>query len=179
MLMRLLSVLLFFNKNFMTTVTTTLYPRVYVPAAWTNYSSLVKCEILAHEYVHLKDRENFKLLFEYAYLFPQILSLLSIGAFWNFSFIWFSLFLLPFPAPGRAWLEFRGYRMSMAAYYWLTGKTYNVDFMGEIFAGPSYYFMFPFRALVNRWSREELNKIKNYDILSKELWEINDVFRNV
>ena len=114
-LMRVLSFVLFFNKVFMTRYITTIYPKVYVPELpWAPDKPLGRLSILAHEYVHLKDRQRLGLLFNILYLSPQIFALLSLGAIWNMWWLLALLFLLPLPSPGRAWLEMRGYRMTMA-----------------------------------------------------------------
>lgn len=188
-LMKLLSVVLFFNRKFMTNYVTTMYPVVYVPDWWGINKARQKAEIeiLAHEYVHLYDRKKMWWLFNLLYLSPQIFSLLAIGAFWNISFLWCLLFLLPWPSPGRAWLEFRGYRMSLAMMYWMRikGKLENVDkrctfienyditwVVGQ-FTGPAYYFMFPFKDYLGKKFRQTLEDIKD-DNLSPELLKMKD-----
>ena len=189
--MRLLSIILFFNKRFMTSYVTTIYPVVYVPDWWGFHKTRQKAEIeiLAHEYVHLCDRKRMKWLFNLIYLSPQIFSFLAIGAFWNISFLWCLLFLLPWPSPGRAWLEFRGYKMSLAIKYWIAihnstkkeetrctfFENYDITWVVDQFTKSNYYFMLPFRKFLNRKFRESLREIAK-DNLSDELREVKEVF---
>ena len=72
-LMRALSYLLFFNKGFMNRYVTTLYPVVYVPDWWGKYKNMSFSElaIIAHEYVHLRDRRRFGWIFNLLYHYPQ------------------------------------------------------------------------------------------------------------
>ena len=153
LLMRLLSKLLFFNKTFSTGYVTTLYPKVYVPELpWREKDHVAAIATLAHEYVHLKDRKGMWLFFNFLYLFPQNLAAFALlGAFGN-SPLWYLclLFLLPVPSPTRAWLEFRGYRMTLAvwAFYLkesLDTSRYVNSIVDRSFSGPAYYWMFPFR----------------------------------
>ena len=189
LLMRLLSFILFFNKGFMTTYVTTVYPAMYVPDWWGFQKSRekVEIEILAHEYVHLYDRKRMWWLFNILYLSPQIFSLFAIGALWNLSFLWFLLCLLPWPSPGRAWLEFRGYRMSFAAIYWMRiaenpeikEKHYtflencDITLVIKQITGSAYYFMFPFKRFAERKFRQALIDIRD-DKLSPELLNIKN-----
>ena len=189
LLMRLLSFVLFFNKDFMTAYVTTIYPTIYVPDWWGFQKNREReeIEILAHEYVHLYDRKHMWWLFNILYLSPQIFSLLAFGAFWNLSYLWFLLCLLPWPSPGRAWLEFRGYRMSLAMFYWNILKEdpenkekyytfleyYDITWIVQQFTGPAYYFMFPFKGYVERKFRRSLMAIRD-NKLSPELLKIKN-----
>lgn len=190
LLMRVLSLLLFFNKRFMDSYVTTVYPRIYVPSWWgkSKHRWKAEMEILAHEYVHLRDRKKLGWAFNLLYLSPQIFSLLAIGAVWNLWFLLALVFLLPWPSPGRAWLEFRGYRMSLAIKYWTLVERkvneeklytfvekYDITWVVDQFTKSSYYFMFPFRKYLNRKFRESLREIAK-DNLSDELREIKEVF---
>jgi len=152
-LLRVLSKLLFFNKKFLTGYVTTLYPKVYVPELpWRAKDHVAAMATLAHEYVHLKDRKRMWLFFNFLYLFPQNLAPFALlGAFGN-SPLWylFLLFLLPIPSPTRAWLEFRGYRMTLAVWaHFLQDKLDTGRFVNSIvdrnFASSAYYWMFPFK----------------------------------
>ena len=74
---------------------------------------LGRLSTVAHEGVHVYDENRLKLLYHLMYFFPQILIvpfiLLAIfhSLFWLFGL----LALLPLPAPGRYYLELRGYRV--------------------------------------------------------------------
>ena len=168
-LMRALSNLLFFNKGFMSRYITTIYPVMYVPGWWGKYKnmSLVELGIIAHEYVHLHDRKRLGWLFNILYLSPQVFSLLAFGAFWNLWFLMALLFLLPWPSPGRAWLEFRGYRMSIAFHYWAKKEKCDLDMIVEEFTNSNYYYMFPFKKLLIKKFNKEYDKIVAENLTSE------------
>ena len=174
-MMRFLDNVLFFVKGFMTSFTTTSYPKIYVPSMtrWdTNHTNTIS--VLAHEYVHLKDRKRLGWFFNFLYLSPQILSVFALLAPLNLWFLLFLLFLLPVPSPGRAWAEVRGYRMTIAAYYWLVAGKYNLDHVVGHFVGPNYYWMWPFKKYVRNLFEKEYENIQN-DILTPELREFKKV----
>ena len=181
-LMRLLSKLLFFNKTFSTGYVTTLYPKVYVPELpWREKDHVAAIATLAHEYVHLKDRKRMWLFFNFLYLFPQNLGTFALlGAFGN-SPLWYLclLFLLPIPSPTRAWLEFRGYRMTLAVWAHFLGSNWRygrfVDSIVEKqFSGSAYYWMFPFdRYLVKKFY---INHAKRRNI--PEIREVLEILEN-
>ena len=173
--MKTLSKVLFFTPDFMTRFTTTFYPKVYIPSRlrWeaNNFSSI---KTLAHEYVHLSDRKKLNLLFNFLYLSPQILAIFAFLCPMNLWFLLFLLCLLPIPSLGRAWAEFRGYRMSMAVYYWLTGERYSAAFTTHQFVSSNYYWMFPFRGFLTEAFDKEYKKIV-FDDLAPELREIKNL----
>ena len=157
-LIKFVSKLLFFNKRFLTGYVTTLYPKVYVPELpWREKDHVAAMATLAHEYVHLKDRKRMWLFFNFLYLFPQNLAPFALLGVFDNNPWWFLclLFLLPIPSPTRAWLEFRGYRMTLAVWaHFLEDKLDTGVFVNSIvdrnFAGPSYYWMFPFKRFLLR-----------------------------
>ena len=172
-LMKLLSVVLFFNKDFLTRYITTIYPRIYVPSLpWAPNRPNARISILAHEYVHLYDRKRLGWLFNVLYLSPQIFALLALGAFWNLWWLTALLFLLPLPSPGRAWLEYRGYRMTIAVNWWLTGAEPNTIWLQSKFTGPDYYWMFPFKKIVEGRILKAIENIKSGKNLPPEVFEI-------
>ena len=190
--MKLLSFFLFFNRGFMTQYVTTIYPKVYVPSWWgkeTKNKSL-EIEILAHEYIHLHDRQRLGVIFNIIYLSPQIFSLLAIGTIWNSWFLLALLFLLPWPSPGRAWLEFRGYKTSLLMKYWILsslspGKERIIwhyinnealEWTLDQFTGSNYYFMFPFRSFLRKRFINELKyATMDDDNLTDELKQLKEV----
>tara|TARA_Y100000296_G_C5137776_1_gene239193 strand:- start:438 stop:1103 length:666 start_codon:yes stop_codon:yes gene_type:complete len=179
-LMKLLSFLLFFNKSFMKDYVTTFYPKVYVPGAWKKQKFGkdrldVKMTVLAHEYVHLSDRKKMGWLFNILYLSPQIFALLAVGAFWDLRFLTALLFLLPLPSPGRAWLEYRGYCMSIAAHYWLTGSKYNIDYVVKQFTTGAYYWMFPFKSFLKKKFSVRFGEIVNEVNLTSEMKDVKNI----
>ena len=157
-LLRAISKLLFFNKKVLTGYVTTLYPKVYVPELpWREKDHVAAMATLAHEYVHLKDRKRMGLFFNFLYLFPQNLAPFALlGAFGNSPF-WFLclLFLLPIPSPTRAWLEFRGYRMTLAVWAHFLGRDWKpgkfiLSIVEKQYCSSSYYWMFPFEEYMIR-----------------------------
>lgn len=175
-LMKVLSVFLFFNKSFMTSYISVIYPRMYVPKLpWKENDHYSAILVLAHEWVHLSDRKRFGLLFDIGYLFPQCLAFLSLLA--PFLSVWWLLcllFLLPIPSPTRAWLEFRGYSMTMACKWWLTGNEINYYWIERQFVGQWYYFMWPFKGIVRKMLEKQMEKIKNDD-LSPEQRKVKEI----
>lgn len=174
-LMKLVGKLMFFNKKFMTGYITTFYPYVYVPTLpWRLDSHLPAISVLAHEWVHLHDRKRLGPVFNFLYASPQCLAPFALLAFWNLWFLLFLICLLPLPSPGRAWAEFRGYRMTIAAHYWLSGQKVDLKWIVDQFVGSSYYFMWPFRGWLMKKFQKEFDKIKNDD-LSPELRNIKNI----
>ena len=173
--MKFLSKLLFFTPDFMDRFITAIYPKVYIPSLqkWeaNNYYST---EILCHEYVHLSDRKRYGLLFNFLYLTPQLLAIVALLYPLSPWFLLFLVCLLPLPSPGRAWAELRGYRMSMAVRYWLTGDKIDIDFIVQQFTGRNYYWMLPAKKWVENWFQTEYGKIIN-DELTPELREVKNL----
>jgi len=170
---KIIGVLLFFNKEYMRSYTTTIGKTVYFTSRdFVNKNLDEAFEILSHEYVHLLDRYNAPGLFEVLYLFPQffaVFSLFSLLAIW-FSPWWLMclLFLvcaMPLPAPYRAALEMRAYAMSMAVEYWMTGSVSDT-LKGKIrsaFTGWSYYKMLTNTEQVDAWIALHETMIQNVD----------------
>ena len=165
--MKFLSKLLFFNKKFMTNFVTTIGSTVYFPTMDFE-PCLNDINVLAHELVHIRDRKSLKIpgLFEFLYLFPQILGILSILAVFNLWFLLCLLFLLPWPAYGRSTLEARAYAMSVYFdyLYSIYNAEFNIEYYSKLFVGPEYYYM--------SWSKNRVkNKIRKYfyDLPVKDL----------
>ena len=175
-----------FNRNYMKTYTTTRYPKVFFPSRQfvrDSYRSAWK--ILAHEYVHLWDRQKRGAWFNIGYATPQMWAVLALSAL---SAIWVGpwgllgliplLCLLPLPSPGRRDVELRGYTMSMAVNHWRYGdvKDSTKDWIVGHFTGPDYYFMWPFK---------EDMKVKVYGAESKLdagtilQWKHSETFKEV
>jgi len=162
-LMKVVGFLLFFNRRFMTSFISTLGHTVYFPSKeWLEKNKHIAHKILAHEIVHIHDRDIMNKKFGFItysllYLFPQILSLfslLSFLAFINFNWIFcllFLIFLVPIPAPGRYYIEVSGYAMTMffkSLYVTYSGGTYDpkrhATDLSQYFTNSDYYFMWPF-----------------------------------
>ena len=149
-----------FNKGIDTSYITVINGQCWFPADYfsadgtefTDESSRV-IEILAHETVHEHDRMRLGTpLFTLMYLFPQalaVLSCLTVFAVWN---SWWLLCLLsllclaPLPAPGRAWIEVRGYKMnvSLGSLNGWDPALISYDIVRRNFTSANYYFMMPF-----------------------------------
>ena len=176
LMMRLLSRLLFFNKNFLANYVTTIYPKVYVPKLpWKEKDPISAMATLAHEYVHLKDRKRMGLLFNFLYLFPQNLVFFSLLGIFNPWWYLCLLCALPIPSPTRAWLEYRGYRMTMFVYEHF-GAMRNIDdfidWIAEHFSNSTYYWMFPAKSYIK-------NKLKRdillYGSRQKDISEVREI----
>ncbi len=156
-LMKLISFILFFNKDFMSSFVTTIGSNIYFP---NNYDFEKPSAIvtIAHEVKHILDSRKNK-LFNVLYLFPQILSLFFIPAlFLHWAFIFPLLLVLSpaIPAFFRASYEFDAYLISLFVInLFLTYQNFdeksrqdilmsNIERMNKHFTGSTYYFMFVF-----------------------------------
>jgi hypothetical protein len=153
---KILAVLVFiFNPRYMQDFTTTRFPDVFFPSrkfVEENYRRAWK--ILAHEYVHMVDRDLDGWWFNVRYASPQMWAVLALSALnalwlgpWALLGLVPLLLALPWPSPGRRDIELRGYTMSMAVNHWRYGDVQNdtKDWMITHFTGASYYFMWPFK----------------------------------
>ena len=175
-LMNFFSKILFFNKDFMTKYVTTIYPKVYVPRLpFKENDPISAIATLAHEYVHLKDRKKMGFLFNFLYLFPQNLVFFSLLGIFNPWWYLCLLCALPIPSPTRAWLEYRGYRMTMFVYEHF-GAMRNIDdfidWIAEHFSNSTYYWMFPAKSYIK-------NKLKRdillYGSRQKDISEVREI----
>ena len=169
-LMKVLSVILFFNKSFMTSYISVIYPRMYVPKLpWKENDHYSAILVLAHEWVHLSDRKRFGLLFDIGYLFPQCLVFLSLLApFLSWWWLLCLLFLLPIPSLTRAWLEYRAYSVTMACMWWLNEIETNYYWIEIQFTGRWYYFMWPFKGIIRKMYERKLEMIKKDQLTPQE-----------
>jgi hypothetical protein len=170
-LMWIMGKLLFFNKDFMTSYTTTIGSTIYYPTeSSTKVRPISSATILLHELVHINDAKKFtKPLFGFLYLTPQILALLCIPLFflsWKIALPLLLLFMAPVPSFFRMHFEKKGYLSSL---YVLNALGNKLNFDPELdqqketfikqFTGSYYYFMWPFNNL-NKEFDECMNKIK-------------------
>lgn len=183
-LMKVLSYVLFFNRKFMTSYITTIYPKVYwnkpIPVVDERSSAwdiLKYIDVLCHEGKHLLDRKKSGLIFNLFYLFPQILSLLSLLAIpFSLWFLLFLLFLAPLPSPGRMLIERNAHDVTLAVYFWL-GQDWDEGYIDSIvkkFTGPDYYFMWPFRNQLKRHFLLLIDELKAGKVNSniKEIYDL-------
>jgi hypothetical protein len=158
----------------MVTVTTTLGKTVYFPSrtfvsvttGWTGYK--IAWKTLAHELVHVDDASRLGPLFAFAYATPQIFALLAtLAIFWSKWHLLWLVALLPIPSPLRAWLELRGYAMSMAVNFWRHGAITNETryWIEGMFTSSIYYWMLPWRAYVRKKLQEKESMIRRGAIL--------------
>ncbi len=176
--MKFISVLLFFNKDFMTKYITTIGKTIYFPSEeFVVTNPRTSINILAHELVHVTQAEKYgSVIFGLLYLFPQCLALLTLLVPFSLWFLCFLIFLLPFPAPWRAYFEIGGYTMSLFVMNLrLQLNNSSPDYIAEAlkteasnidrkhFKGSAYWFMWPFGVM---------NKLRIKDIqdgvISKE-----------
>jgi len=164
-----------FNRKFMTDFATTVGYTIYLVSRITINSPREKIvdyiSLLLHEYQHMKDKKKFKLLYDIFYFSPQILSVLSIFSIWNHWFLLFLFFLAPFPSLRSVW-EIRGYKISAAVYYWLTGLDENIDWIVSQFTSSNYYFMCPFKGLLMNLFKKHISDVRE-DKLNSQLREIS------
>lgn len=167
-LQKFICILLFFNPRYMTSFTTTLYPKVFFPTKeWEKRPSFYKT--LCHEYVHLVDRKEHGVWFSISYLFPQVLalfSLLSIFSFISLHFLWsllFLIFLAPFSSYFRTKWELRGYTTNIFIEYLLNKKfdDEQIKLIKEQFLSMNYYKM--------SWSEEKIDK--ELEMIKKKILE--------
>ena len=148
------------QKQFMESYNTTIGYSVYV-SEWTivnkQWDSLYKT--MRHEFIHMLQKNKYKILFDLTYLFPQIL---AVGSLLAFLAIWFSnwwlmsllclLFLGPLPAPWRTKWEIEGYTASMLTQFEMTGEIpkSRIDNIIGHFTSMDYFMMCPFRSWITR-----------------------------
>lgn len=176
---RFIGKLLFFNKGYMTSFYTTIRNKTARPLGGYSRDEWVT---ILHEGMHALDSSRMHGIFEFWYLMPQLLGVFGIifgllgallwpGFFWGMFFL---LFSAPIPALGRAWLEFRAYKINVITYRVLYSGIPDIlnDILNHYvteFTGPNYYFMFPFKKTIRRrfdkWAeRIEDGSSLDYDV---------------
>ena len=171
LLMKILGKMMFFNKDFMKSYTTTIGSTIYYPNETFIKSRPVSSNtILLHELVHINDSNKFtSLLYSFLYLFPQILILLFFPLLfvsWKLALLAL-LFAAPLPAYFRMNFEKRAYFTSL---YVLNeyGKKLNFnpsldkqkyDFVNQ-FKSSSYYWMWYFNGIEKDFD-DAIVKIRN------------------
>lgn len=165
-----------FNKNYLKTITTTMFGNIYFPSRkFVNDSRMRATRILTHEREHLRQGKKDK-LFGVKYLFPQIFGIFAVLAFVNLWFLLFLLLFLPWPAPWRAKYEYDGYLVNMYFAYCYQPSTidkYIVDMAKNKFGGKTYYFMIWNKDKYVKKFRESLEKREDDErfLDTKELYE--------
>lgn len=117
-----LTLMRFWNPNFMESYITVMFGKVYMPQRFIGTS--IGYEVLRHELVHLRDAKKWPVLFELSYIF----------------------FPLPFIITFRAYWEFRAYCESLTVdaekYGYVRSST--IEFIITQFTSSYYLWMFPF-----------------------------------
>ncbi len=131
-------------NNFASQYTLTLRDKIYTPKRWSTLPDKHKASILRHELIHMKQQKKYTL--------PVFL---------------FCYFLLPFPfffSWFRARIEWEAYEESMRFEYEINGtksllnKEYRNNLV-DLFVGPYYGWMWPYRKQVEKWYDDALKKI--------------------
>ena len=167
--MLFLSKILFFNKKFMSHYVTTVGNTIYIPDSSFFDDDESAFSTIAHEYVHMCDHKKYGMLFNVGYLFPQILSLLSLLSFYDIKWLFCLLFLLPLPSIGRTYFEYRGYSMSMACYYWLYKEKPPITYYVDYFATSLYYWMCPVRGYIEKKLEQSLSDIVDGKLTEQQI----------
>lgn len=170
--MKALSKIMFFNKSFMTSYTTTVCSTVYFPSqSFVKVRPISSSIVLLHELVHIHDEKKFtQPIFSFLYACPQILALLALPILFLFGWKFALLFLLfgaPIPSYFRMYFERRAYFTSLYTLNALGNKlSFNPsldkqkDNFVEQFKTADYYYMWPFKN-VDKSFDEAVVKIRN------------------
>lgn len=135
-LMRVISVLLLFNKSFMRSYVTTIGNTMWTPTYWRSYSDETRAALLRHERVHLWQQRRYGML-AYAFLY----------LFWPVPVLF---------AARRREFEMEAYAEQMRAnseyfgYAMLEDEAYR-DSMIDHFTTGEYCWMWVRRSDVERW----------------------------
>mgnify|MGYP001593425222 CR=1 FL=1 len=170
-LMKLLAVLLFFNKDFSTKFITAIGSKIYFPSQQrlAELHPIDAKSIFIHELIHIYDSSKlFKIFFSLSYLSPQIFTLLALPFLlisWKLSLLCL-IFLLPIPSYFRMYFELRAYKVSLYALHHLSNKfgyTTNLhqakEYYTKQFTSSAYYFMFPFKSYIEKEFDDAIKRI--------------------
>lgn len=177
-LMKLLNLILFFNKGFMTNFTTTIGNTIYFSSKeFIEQDQELAMSIVSHELIHIKQSKSYgSLRYSILYLFPQILALLSILSVVWFPFIFCLIFLLPIPAYFRMKFEFEGYIATLLMLKLIlkergcsqeeiqTKLEEQGKVLNKYFKDSGYYYMWPFGVDFTK----EIQNIMSGDICKDE-----------
>jgi hypothetical protein len=133
---------------------------------------------LVHEAQHSMDAKRLPLLYELAYINPQVsallalLSLVSIvlSPYW-FIAVLFLLLLTPLPSVGRMIIETRANGAGMAFWIWYRGNVSSKwrDGRVSMYTSADYYFMWPFRNDVLKRLAKLESKIRSGELTKVQL----------
>jgi hypothetical protein len=165
------------NKDYMTNYGTTIHQITAFPDAWLTGNELYIWQIALHEIQHAQDAQKVSnIVFDVGYLLPQLIGILGVlysitilpilllgGPLWPLWGLMSLLFLAPVPAFGRAYIEIRGYTVSIAVDYWsgtLGDESDYLDWIVSHFSDFSYYRMWPFKKWVRSYFSQKLQELK-------------------
>lgn len=150
-LMKVIGKIMFFNPQFMTDYVTTLGNTVYLPnEQYIVNKPEASINVFIHECTHMYDEKRLGFLYQLAYIFPQILSLvcflLMFIVTWKIMLPFGLLMLAPLPAPWRAYFEKRAYFVQMYAgtQLWDADPVAFGDTYAQWFRTGDYYWMWLF-----------------------------------
>lgn len=155
---RFIAFILFFNNDYMDRYWTTIgYEIAYPPnPSWPE---------VFHEGIHILQAKKYtRVGFGVLYFFPQVLAVLVVLApILSWWWLLALLFLAPLPAPFRMMFELKAYQLSVSVHQWRNGSTSKMkDYIDHIvddnFAGPGYWFMYPFKGYIRRKLGEAQDK---------------------
>lgn len=112
------SLMKWWNPNFMTGYATTIGSTIYLPRKLETYmvGSVHALSLFSHELQHIADSRAYRPLafWSFLYLWPQSMAALSLLAFFHPAWLLFLVCAAPWPAPFRVWAEIRGYARGLA-----------------------------------------------------------------
>lgn len=163
-----------FCPDFMHNFTTVIGNRIYFPnREYIQLRANSAARTLAHEMVHILDAKKVGIFFfSIGYLFPQVLALgFLLFPIIGLYALLFLLFLLPFPAPFRAYWESRAYALDIRL-----SSAKSVPFLKnsiiEEFAGWNYYKMMPWQSIARKMLEKALKKLEKDSQLMRIIHEI-------
>lgn len=158
---RLAAVIAWYIPTYLTHYVTIFGRTIYLPEHHS-LDSPSGTLTMAHEVVHLLDQQRLTLpLFILLYISPQIFGLGVLLFPWlGWWACCFLIFVLPWPSPGRMYLEARAYGLE---YYLFQQSFHGRDLSrwSAIFTSWDYYKMSWSRSLAERWINYYFDKAKN------------------
>jgi len=161
------------NKGYMDAFWTTIGSWCARPSVCDDGAIEDEWRVVFHEGRHAADSAKLGFVpFTFIYLFPQVLALLALALpiiallggpiclLWGFLAL---VALLPIPALGRAYMEYRAYVVTMVTAYWTQKIEDEDEYIAGIvkyFTGPYYYYMMPFGGLVTKAFKKKLQELK-------------------
>jgi hypothetical protein len=127
--------------QFMVSFVTTIGYKVYTPANWRIWDETTRCVLLRHERVHMHQKKKYKWLFGWLYLF---LPVPTVFAYYRKKF------------------EMEAYEETIRARKEYGANLYRPAFRAAIvrhFTTAEYFWMYPFKAKVEKWYDDFVEKL--------------------